>query len=42
VFIARELTKMFEEFISGTPAECKATLGDRVVKGEVTLVINPK
>lgn len=42
VFIARELTKMFEEFISGTPAECKATLGDRVVKGEVTLLINPK
>lgn len=39
VVIARELTKMHEEFIRGTAAEVLARLGDREIKGEITLLI---
>ena len=39
VVVARELTKMFEEFLSGTPAACGAAFQGRSVKGEVTLLV---
>jgi 16S rRNA (cytidine1402-2'-O)-methyltransferase len=39
VVIARELTKMHEEFIRGTAAEVLARLGEREIKGEITLLI---
>ena len=38
--VARELTKIYEEFLRGTPAEIRATLANRPsVKGEITLLI---
>lgn len=38
--VARELTKMHEEFLRGTPAELRAVLAGRdTVKGEITLLI---
>ncbi len=39
VVIARELTKLHEEFMRGTAAEVLARLGDREIKGEITLLI---
>jgi 16S rRNA (cytidine1402-2'-O)-methyltransferase len=40
VVIARELTKLHEEFLRGTAAELHATLSARhSVKGEITLLI---
>jgi 16S rRNA (cytidine1402-2'-O)-methyltransferase len=40
VVIAREVTKMHEEFLRGTPAEVREALSARgVVKGEITLLI---
>ncbi|MGH7266137.1 MAG: 16S rRNA (cytidine(1402)-2'-O)-methyltransferase [Candidatus Rokuibacteriota bacterium] len=39
VVLARELTKQFEEFRRGTPAEILAALGDAEPRGEVTLVV---
>ncbi len=39
VVVARELTKVFEEFLAGTPAECLAALQGRAVRGEVTLLV---
>jgi len=40
VVVARELTKMHEEFLRGTPAEIRAVLEARPsVKGEITLLI---
>jgi 16S rRNA (cytidine1402-2'-O)-methyltransferase len=40
VVIARELTKLHEEFLRGTAAELHATLSARPsVKGEITLLI---
>lgn len=41
VVICRELTKMFEEFIAGTPAEVQAALVGRTLKGEVTMLAAP-
>jgi len=41
VVVCRELTKMFEEFVSGTPAEVQAALAGRTLKGEVTLLAAP-
>ncbi|MBI3454877.1 MAG: 16S rRNA (cytidine(1402)-2'-O)-methyltransferase [Candidatus Rokubacteria bacterium] len=40
VVLARELTKQFEEFRRGTPAELRAALGAGDVRGELTLVVN--
>jgi 16S rRNA (cytidine1402-2'-O)-methyltransferase len=40
VVIARELTKVFEEFVTGTPGECLAAIEGRVLKGEVTLLVH--
>ena len=40
VVVARELTKLHEEFLRGTPAEIRAALESRPsVKGEITLLI---
>jgi 16S rRNA (cytidine1402-2'-O)-methyltransferase len=40
VVVARELTKLHEEFLRGTAAEVRATLAARAsVKGEITLLI---
>lgn len=39
VVIARELTKLHEEFIRGTAAEVRELLHNRELKGEITLLI---
>ena len=41
VVMAREVTKQFEEFRRGTPAELLAGLDGVTLRGEVTLVVNP-
>lgn len=41
VFVAREMTKHFEEGLRGTPAEIKASFAKRAVKGEIVVVIAP-
>ncbi len=41
VVLAREVTKQFEEFRRGTPAELRASLAaGGAVRGEVTLIVN--
>jgi len=40
VCVARELTKKFEEYCRGTPAELCAHYKGRPTKGEITLVIS--
>jgi 16S rRNA (cytidine1402-2'-O)-methyltransferase len=40
VMLARELTKIHEEFLQGTPAELAARLRERgLLKGEITLIV---
>jgi len=41
VVLARELTKQFEEFRRGRPAELLAGLPAGGLRGEVTLIVNP-
>jgi 16S rRNA (cytidine1402-2'-O)-methyltransferase len=41
VCVARELTKKFEEYRRGTPAELRAHYQARQPKGEITMVISP-
>ena len=41
VVIARELTKLHEEFLRGTVAEVRATLASRTVRGEMVLMLAP-
>ena len=41
VIVARELTKMFEEFIRGTASEVIAVVSRGVVRGEVVVLIAP-
>jgi 16S rRNA (cytidine1402-2'-O)-methyltransferase len=41
VVIGRELTKKFEEFLRGTPAELIAQIGERSLKGEIVALIGP-
>ncbi len=41
LFVARELTKKFEELLRGTPAEIRAAVGERRIRGECTVVIAP-
>jgi 16S rRNA (cytidine1402-2'-O)-methyltransferase len=41
VVLARELTKKFEEYLRGTPAELLAMLGQRSIKGEFVVMISP-
>jgi 16S rRNA (cytidine1402-2'-O)-methyltransferase len=40
IFVARELTKKFEELISGTPVEIRKRFGERTVKGECVVIID--
>ena len=42
IVIARELTKMYEEFIRGTAFEVSQLLNDRKLKGECVVVIDRK
>lgn len=39
--VARELTKKFEEFRRGTPAELRAHYENRPPKGEIVLLVSP-
>jgi 16S rRNA (cytidine1402-2'-O)-methyltransferase len=41
IYIGRELTKLFEENLVGTPAELIAKFAGRAVKGEIVIVIPP-
>ncbi len=41
VVVARELTKMHEEFVRGSPESCAAAFSGRTPKGEVTLLVSP-
>ncbi len=41
VFVARELTKKYEEQILGTPAEIQTAFQNRNVKGELAIVLYP-
>jgi 16S rRNA (cytidine1402-2'-O)-methyltransferase len=41
VVVARELTKFHEEFVRGTPSDCRTSFAERSVKGEVTLLVCP-
>ncbi|MDF7801135.1 16S rRNA (cytidine(1402)-2'-O)-methyltransferase [Pontiellaceae bacterium B1224] len=41
VFVAREMTKKFEELTTGTPSAIKATYENRTVKGECVVIIQP-
>jgi len=40
VVVARELTKLHEEIVRGTPEDCIAAFAGRAVKGEVTIVVS--
>ncbi|MCJ7488054.1 MAG: 16S rRNA (cytidine(1402)-2'-O)-methyltransferase, partial [Candidatus Aminicenantes bacterium] len=39
VVIARELTKVHEEFIRGKAGELAGSLGHRILKGEATVLV---
>jgi 16S rRNA (cytidine1402-2'-O)-methyltransferase len=39
VVVARELTKVFEEFLRGTVTELAAAIGSRALKGEATVLV---
>jgi len=40
VVIAREMTKVFEEFICGKPRDCINALEEKKAKGEITLLVS--
>lgn len=42
IVVTRELTKVFEEILRGNVGEVKNSLQDRVIKGEITLVVAGK
>ncbi len=42
VVLARELTKRFEEYLRGTPAELKLQFSQRKPKGEFVVIIGPE
>ena len=42
VFVAREMTKKFEELCTGTPSEIKSRYEGRTIKGECVVIIQPK
>lgn len=42
VVIARELTKIHEEFLRGKPAELLSSLENKTIKGEATVLVGPK
>lgn len=39
IVLARELTKKFEEYVRGTPAELKLRFAERKLKGEFVVII---
>ena len=39
VVVAREMTKIYEEFLRGTPEELKNRIGGKTLKGEATVLI---
>jgi 16S rRNA (cytidine1402-2'-O)-methyltransferase len=41
VVLAREITKKFEEFLRGTPAELREVLKRRSLKGEFVVLVSP-
>ena len=41
VVLAREMTKVHEEFVRGTLMELAASTGERTLRGEITLVLGP-
>ncbi len=41
VVLAREVTKKFEQFLRGTPAELLALAGQRSIKGEIVALVGP-
>ncbi len=41
IVLARELTKKFEEYLRGTPAELQAKLKGRSLKGEFVVMLSP-
>jgi 16S rRNA (cytidine1402-2'-O)-methyltransferase len=41
VVLARELTKKFEQWLRGTPAELMSSLKDRSLKGEFVVLVGP-
>jgi len=41
VVLARELTKLYEEFVRGSVTEVLASFADREVKGEIVLLVAP-
>ncbi|MGB8958922.1 MAG: ribosomal RNA small subunit methyltransferase I, partial [Candidatus Aminicenantales bacterium] len=40
VVVARELTKIHEEFLRGTASELSAAIGSRTIKGEATVLVD--
>jgi len=42
VFVAREMTKKFEELATGTPADIRGAYEGRTVKGECVVIVRPK
>jgi 16S rRNA (cytidine1402-2'-O)-methyltransferase len=42
VVVAREVTKLHEEFLRGRASEVRARLGERKLRGEVTLLVSPR
>jgi 16S rRNA (cytidine1402-2'-O)-methyltransferase len=42
IVLTRELTKVYEEIIRGKVSEILNQVGDRTLKGEITLVISGK
>lgn len=41
VVIAREMTKIYEEFIRGTPEKLVRSMGETSLKGEATVLVGP-
>jgi len=42
VFVGRELTKKFEELVTGTPFEIKEHYKNRTIKGECVVILHPE
>jgi len=42
VFVGRELTKKFEELVSGRPIEIKEHYQNRTIKGECVVILHPE
>jgi 16S rRNA (cytidine1402-2'-O)-methyltransferase len=42
VFVAREMTKKFEELATGTPADIRGAYEGRTVRGECVVIVRPK